>query len=205
MFLSGTRVNQNSSTFAGGHRQRILFGMEHDLEQYRDPQLARNGNPIGFYEREFYPFSNFSSFQVEWKGRVWPTSEHAYQAAHFFDTAPELVEDVSNAHSAHEAFKIAKTNAHRAPDNWEDIKVEIMEDICWHKLLQHAYVQHKLLQTKDLPLAEDSPKDPFWGWGENGEGRNELGLVWMRLREWLRDNPEKVNEEVRSRHNLHNT
>lgn len=168
--------------------------MNDELEQYRDPQLATDANPIGFYEREFYPLSNFSSFQVEWKGRFWPTSEHAYQAAHFLDTAPELVEEIYNARSAHEAFKIAKDNAAHAPNNWEDVKVEIMEDICRHKLLQHAYVQHKLLQTNNLPLVEDSPKDPFWGWGENRDGRNELGQIWMRLREWLRDNPEKMAE-----------
>ncbi len=153
------------------------------LQQYRDPQLATTGEVVGFYEREFYVFSNFSSFQVEWRGRVWPTSEHAYQASHFFDTAPELVEKIFNTRSAHDAFKLAKANANKAPDNWEDIKIDIMEDICRHKLQQHEYVQRKLLQTKDVPLVEDSPKDPFWGWGIDKNGRNELGKVWMRLRD----------------------
>lgn len=157
--------------------------MSTQLQQYRDPQLAVSGNPIGFYEREFYVFSNFSSFQVEWKGRVWPTSEHAYQASHFFETAPELVEQIFNCRSAHEAFKLAKANGDKAPQNWEDIKVGIMEDICRHKLQQHPYVQSKLLQTGDLPLVEDSPKDDCWGWGPNKDGRNELGKVWMRLRD----------------------
>lgn len=153
-----------------------------ELQQYRDPQLAITGEVVGFYEREFYVFSNFSSFQVEWKGRVWPTSEHAYQASHFFDTAPELVEKIFNARSAHDAFKIAEANADKAPDNWDDIKIDIMEDICKHKLQQHEYVQRKLLQTKDIPLVEDSTKDSFWGWGIDRNGRNELGKVWMRLR-----------------------
>lgn len=155
------------------------------LQQYRDPDLAITGNPIGFYEREFYVFSNFSSFQVEWRGRVWPTSEHAYQASHFFDTAPEFVEKIFNFRSAHEAFKFAKANADKAPANWEDIKVGIMEDICRHKLQQHSYVQKKLLQTGDLPLVEDSPYDDCWGWGPNRDGRNELGKIWMKLRSEL--------------------
>ena len=157
--------------------------MATQLQQYRDPQLATTGEIVGFYEREFYVFSNFSSFQVQWKDRVWATSEHAYQASHFFSTAPELVEKIFNARSAHDAFKIAKANTDKAPDNWDDIKVGIMEDICKHKLQQHEYVQRKLLQTKDLPLVEDSPKDPFWGWGIDRNGRNELGKVWMRLRD----------------------
>lgn len=162
-----------------------LFLMPKKLDQFRDPLLATNGDTIGFYEREFYVFSNFSSFQVEWRGRVWPTSEHAYQAAHFFDTAPELVEKIFNTRSAHEAFKIAKSNGANAPKDWEDIKVGIMEDICRHKLQQHSYVEKKLRQTKDWPLVEDSPQDSYWGWGEDRKGRNELGKVWMRLRDEL--------------------
>ena len=165
-------------------------------EQYRDSELSIDGNPIGFYEREFYPFSNFSSFQVEWKGRLWPTSEHAFQAAHFFETAPDLVEKIYNAKSAHEAYEIAKINPERKLVGWRDIKVEVMEDICRHKLMQHEYIRKKLLQTLDLPLAEDSPKDSFWGWGPDHEGRNELGKVWMRLRDWLIEN---TTEEERQK------
>ena len=159
--------------------------MPKKLDQYRDPLLVTNEDTIGFYEREFYVFSNFSSFQVQWKGRLWPTSEHAYQAAHFFDTAPELVEEIFTARSAHEAFKIAKANGNKAPKNWDKTKIGIMEDICRHKLQQHLYVEKKLRQTKDWPLAEDSPIDPFWGWGKDRKGRNELGKVWMRLRDEL--------------------
>jgi hypothetical protein len=155
------------------------------LEQYRDPELAISGEVIGFYEREFYPLSNFSSFQVDWQGRRWPTSEHAYQAAHFLDTAPDLVEEIFNARSAHKAFKIAKANADKVSDNWDEIKIELMEDICRHKLEQNEYVRLKLLQTLDLELVEDSPKDDFWGWGPNKDGRNELGKIWMKLRSEL--------------------
>lgn len=160
--------------------------MPEKLDQYRDPLLATNEQIIGFYEREFYVFSNFSSFQVEWRGRLWPTSEHAYQASHFFETAPDLVEKVFNSRSAHEAYKIAKANGDKAPKDWEEIKVDIMLDICRHKLEQHPYVKQKLIATKDWPLVEDSPKDPFWGWGEDRKGRNELGKVWMKLRQEIK-------------------
>jgi len=151
--------------------------------QNRDPQLETSGKVVGFYEREFYVFSNFSSFQVEWKGRIWKTSEHAYQAAHFFNIEPELVEEIFEAKSAHDVFKIAKANANKAPSNWEEIKVEIMEDIVRNKLQQNPYVMHKLMQTGDRLIVEDSPKDDCWGWGPNKDGRNELGKIWMKLRE----------------------
>lgn len=151
----------------------------------RDIRLATNGEVVGLYEREFYVFSNFSSFRVVWHGREWQTSEHAYQAAHFFDTAPELAEQIALAPSAHEAYKLAKANGHLARADWDEVKVEIMYEICKAKLEQHAYVMQKLRETKDLYIVEDSPKDSFWGWGEDRQGRNELGKIWMRLRSEL--------------------
>jgi ribA/ribD-fused uncharacterized protein len=151
--------------------------------QFRDPQLDMSGKVIGFYEREFYVFSNFSSFQVDYKGRRWATSEHAYQASHYFESAPDLIEQIFNARSAHEAYIIAKVNANKAPENWDDIKVDIMYEICKLKLQQNPYVKQKLLQTCDLYMVEDSPTDDFWGWGKQRDGRNELGKIWMQLRE----------------------
>lgn len=151
--------------------------------QNRDSQLETLGKIVGFYEREFYCFSNFSSFTVQWKGKLWPTSEHAYQSSHFFKTAPELVEKIYKAKSAHEAYKIAKANADKAPKDWEEKKVAFMEDIVRHKLKQNPYVMHKLMQTGKREIIEDSPKDDFWGWGKKRKGRNELGKIWMKLRD----------------------
>ena len=154
--------------------------------QFRDPDLETSGDIIGFYPREFYTFDNFSSFQVDYMGRRWATSEHAYQAAHFFDTAPELAEQIYNARSAHEAYSIANDNDDKAPENWHEIKVGIMYEICKLKMLQNPYVKQKLELSGDLDIIEDSPKDDFWGWGANRDGRNELGKIWMRLRKELR-------------------
>ena len=155
-------------------------------KQFRDPQLDVSGKVIGFYPREFYVFDNFASFQVDWRDRRWPTSEHAYQAAHFFHTAPQLAEEIASARSAHDAYKIAKANGHLAPEDWHDNKVAIMEEICTCKALQNPYVLEKLLLTGEMEIIEDSPKDPFWGWGPNRDGRNELGKIWMRIRERIR-------------------
>lgn len=156
------------------------------LEQFRDPLLDVSGDVIGFYPREFYPFDNFAAFQVEWRDVRWATSEHAYQAAHFKDTELELIEQIRNAGSPDEAFKIANANEDRELPDWADRKLAVMEEICRAKLAQHPYIQHKLLQTGDLTIVEDSPTDSFWGWGPNRDGRNELGKLWMRLRDELR-------------------
>lgn len=157
------------------------------IKEFRDPQLATDGNVVGFYEREFYVFSNFSSYQVFYRGRLWPTSEHAYQAASFSGVNSELEERCFQARSAHEAYRIKRDNENEVRTSWSDEKIEIMYEICKAKLQQHPYVKEKLLLTNNELLVEDSPKDSFWGWGPDRKGRNELGKIWMRLREELID------------------
>ena len=145
-------------------------------------------NAILFYEKEYYFLSNFSSFQVEWKGRLWQTSEHAYQASKFFCIDEEIVEKIFNARSAYDSKNIAKKHKEKMNQNFVLIKISIMEDICKHKLQQHFYIQEKLLETNNRQLVENSPTDTFWGCGENKDGRNELGKIWMKLREELNNN-----------------
>lgn len=129
-------------------------------------------------------FSNFSAFAVEWEGVVWPTSEHAYQAAKFTD--PEIASRIQNALSAHDAKKIAHRFEDKMRPDWDDIKVVVMERILVQKLLQHPYIQRKLLETGDMEIVEDSPTDSFWGRGPDWKGENNLGKIWMKLREELR-------------------
>lgn len=156
-----------------------------------DSQLATDGSVVGFYSREFYALNNFSSFQVDWRGYRWPTSEHAYQAAHFFETAPELVEEIRQARSAEEACEIANAHSDKDPENWQEIRVAIMEEIVRAKCQQNPHVKQKLRETLDKLIVEDSPKDDFWGWGEKRDGRNELGKIWMKLREEIRNKEER--------------
>lgn len=63
-----------------------------------------------------------------------------------------------------------------------------MEELLRAKLEQNPYVKKKLLETKDYMIVEDSPKDSFWGWGNNRDGVNNLGKLWMKLRAEIRNN-----------------
>ena len=40
--------------------------------------------------------------------------------------------------------------------------------------------------TGERELIEDSWRDGFWGWGENRDGKNMLGKLWMEVRAELR-------------------
>ena len=160
-----------------------------ELEQYRDRWLREKMDEvIGFYPREFYPFDNFSSFKVEWNGYLFASVEEAYQAASFMGSDEELVEKIKKSHSADEAQRIAYANRDKRREDWDDVKVSIMEELLRLKIEQNPYVKKKLLQTGDYMIVEDSPKDDFWGWGPNRDGQNNLGKLWMKLREELKNN-----------------
>lgn len=136
--------------------------------------------PVFFYEHEFYPFSNFSSFALEWKGRVWMTSEHAYHSEKFEDE--EMKAQIFSCRSAHDAFKLANANKERYRKGWDDMKLGIMKEILRAKVAQHPYVMKKLKDSGNRKIIEDSWRDDFWGWGPNKDGKNMLGKLWMEVR-----------------------
>ncbi len=154
------------------------------LDKYRDKWLKDGFNDyIGFYPREFFMLDNFSAFQFKYKGKVYATVEHAYQAYKFKNTAPKIAKQIEKSLSPDRAKKIAHENKDKVDPNWDKINLALMEALCRAKAEQNPYVVEKLLQTKDYLICEDSPVDAFWGIGKNRDGQNELGKIWMKLRE----------------------
>lgn len=142
---------------------------------------------VFFYEQDFYVLSNFSAFNLEWKGLTFPTSEHAYHWEKFTPNYTALRDYIRQAPSAHEAFKLAERNKHCRREDWDDVKVDVMRDILRAKAQQHPYVMRKLLATGDRELVENSWRDGFWGWGPHRDGQNMLGKLWMQVRSEMRD------------------
>lgn len=143
---------------------------------------------VCFYEHEFYVLSNFSAFQIEWRGKLFPTSEHAYQSEKF--AAEQHKEMIRKAPSAHEAFKRAELLKDMVRPDWPLIRIKIMKAILTAKVSQHKYVYRKLMETGDRLLIENSWRDSFWGWGPNKTGANQLGRLWMEIRKDLRESGE---------------
>lgn len=141
--------------------------------------------PVFFYEHEFYIFSNFSSFMLEWKGNLYMTSEHAYHSERFDDE--KMKEAIRSMRSAHDAFTYAQENKQLSRSDWNDIKLGVMKTILRAKVAQHPYVKKKLLASGERVLIEDSWRDDFWGWGSNKDGQNHLGKLWMEVREEVKE------------------
>ncbi len=146
---------------------------------------------VFFYEQDFYVLSNFSSFEVDWSGFTFKTSEHLYHWMRFalsdVPGAQWAAAKVKDATSAHEAFKLAQQEKGLQASNWDAQKVNLMREILRQKAAQHEYVRRKLLATGDRELIEDSWRDDFWGWGPNRDGKNMLGRLWMEIRAELRE------------------
>lgn len=143
-----------------------------------------NEKQIFFYEHEFYVFSNFSSFAIEWRGKLYPTSEHAYHSEKFDDE--ETKEKIRNMRSAHDAMKFTYANRDKYPKDWDERKLDVMKQILHAKVEQHPYVKKKLLDSGDKELIEDSWRDAYWGWGPHKDGENQLGKLWMEVRKEVR-------------------
>jgi len=136
---------------------------------------------IGFYEREFYVFSNFSSFSIEYQGIKFPTAEHLYYWHKFSNDWLKQSLILLSA-SAHDAFILAQQWKSEQRHDWDAVKLDIMYHILRLKVEQHPYVKKKLFETGKRILVEDSWRDSFWGWGPDKDGLNWLGRLWMRLR-----------------------
>lgn len=142
---------------------------------------------IFFYEQDFYVLSNFSAFNVDIFGRRFQTAEHAYHWRKFAGAYPTIAHAIENSTSAHNAFKLAEQHKDKLPQNWNAVRLSFMREILREKVKQHEYVRRKLLATGNKEMIENSWRDDFWGWGQNRDGKNMLGKLWMEIRTELHD------------------
>jgi hypothetical protein len=139
---------------------------------------------VYFYTPTFYVFDNFSAFAVEAWDRLFPTAEHAYQWKKFEFSGSPHADEIINARSARDTKVIAGKYKTEVSPEWDRVKLSFMEEILRAKLLQHENVRTLLAETGKKEIIENSPTDSFWGIAD-GSGQNQLGKLWMKLRDEL--------------------
>jgi len=130
------------------------------------------------FQGEHRWLSNFWFVDLVFEGMLYPTVEHAYQAAKTFDgDARDRIANLATPGQAkREGAKL------RLRDGWELDKRAIMMWIVRAKF-QNAELAKKLRATGDAELIEGNRwNDRYWGVCR-GEGRNELGKILMEVRE----------------------
>ena len=173
-----------------GLRARLLLP-EFAAERSRITTIGKVKNPGGI-------LGNMSPHSVEFEldgvRVVWPRAEQLFQAMRF--PADHMIREFMscevNPMRAKMAAKAYLDDAIVQPRSEQDLAN--MRLVCAAKLAQHRDVTQELLRSHQL-IVEDcsgraSESGTFWGACEfkigQWRGRNELGKIWMVLREEMR-------------------
>ena len=152
------------------------------------PKVFKRNEKIKFYNWNdpYYEFTNFYRTPIKIDGKVWPTTEHYFQAQKFVGTPyVELIRKLSSAREAFQKSREPSVSKWQRSD-WGVVKDDIMLKALWEKFTQNEILRDKLLGTKKMELIEHTSNDSYWGDGGDGSGQNKLGKLLMRVREELR-------------------
>jgi ribA/ribD-fused uncharacterized protein len=136
----------------------------------------------GFFNN--YRFlSNFHLCSIPYEGLMYPSTEHAFQAAKTLD--PKEREFILEASTPGRAKRAGRLITLR-PD-WEEVKLGIMYEVNMTKYDSYPELKEMLLATGDEKLVEGNTwGDTFWG-QVDGVGKNYLGNILMQIRKELRE------------------
>ncbi len=144
------------------------------------------------FKGEYRFLSNFWYNPVRMGSRMYPTNEHAFQAAK------------TNVTSQRDEIRFASTPAQAKLlgrsvtlcENWEEIKLEVMYRINRQKFRYNEELKDKFLSTLGMELVEGNNwGDEYWGVC-NGVGENHLGKILMHIRyELIQEMRDEDNQE----------
>ena len=145
---------------------------------------------IDFFDGEYDLLSNFYNASCIFEEKLYPTVEHAFQAAKSLDQAER--DWIAAAGSPGLAKRLGR-RVNLRPD-WEKVKFDVMEE-CLRSKFADPVLKQKLLATGDEELVEGN----YWHDNTYGNcscerckdiiGRNMLGNILMKLRtEFMEEN-----------------
>ena len=102
-------------------------------------------DPIRFYSvtDEYGEFSNFADYPIKLKGKVWPTSEHYFQAQKFQSAAHAT--KIRKTKSPMAAARLGRSRKEAIHKDWEKRKVTVMRQAVTAKFAQHDELKILLL------------------------------------------------------------
>ncbi len=134
-------------------------------------------------------FSNFSPHPITLDDKVWPTSEHYFQAQKF-PSAPDYQEQMRNAARPHDVAEMGRDRSYVLRPDWDVVKDDFMRLAVLQKFAEHREIRSTLFSTGSEALIEATSHDYYWGEGTKQTGKNMLGIILMEVREALRGQEE---------------
>lgn len=138
-------------------------------------------NTIQFFTGKYRFLSNFYPASVIWSGWLYPTVEHAYQAAKMASIKDRM--NIRRLPTPGQAKRYARNHPMR--QDWDGIKLDAMRSLLRQKF-DDPQLRTKLIATYPFKLQEGNNwGDTFWGVCD-GKGDNHLGKILMLVRKELR-------------------
>lgn len=133
------------------------------------------------FRGEYYFLSNFYKAPITWDGITYQNNEAAFQSAKVLDKeVRELFAPLDPSTAKRKGRRV------RLRPDWEQVKYNIMQEICYAKFTQNEDLKQKLLDTGDKYLEEGNTwDDKIWG-TVDGQGQNMLGKILIGVRAKLR-------------------
>ena len=138
---------------------------------------------ISEFRDEYFFLSNFYEAPVTYRGLQYGSNEAAFQAQKC------MTEEETAQFTSLRPYDAKKRGRKvRLRPDWEEIKVEVMEEIVRAKFTQNEVLKWRLIATGDAYLEEGNTwHDTCWGVdAKTGEGQNHLGKILMKVREELK-------------------
>lgn len=150
------------------------------MNQYK---IKNKNTAIMRFNNEYFFLSNFYEGEIfTYKGCKFTNAEAPFHA----EKCISRIKDFEMERPS-QSKKLGRRVALRG--DWEDVKDEIMYDICYAKFTQDEKLKARLLATGDRELIEgNNHRDKCWGMTFEGGvwvGENRLGIVLMKLRKDL--------------------
>lgn len=144
---------------------------------------------IGSFRGKYDFLSNFHAAPIEIRGVLWPTVEHAFQAAK--SLKPEEHEYIRKLDMPSKAKKAGRKVTLRS--DWEKVKLSVMRYLVFQKFAQNPALRNQLLATGERELVEGNTwHDQYWGSCIcekciHAPGQNQLGKILMEVRKVMRE------------------
>jgi N-glycosidase YbiA len=147
---------------------------------------------INAFQGEYRFLSNFWPCYLVYNNLLYPTVEHAYQAAKV--ESAEVKTMIKDCHTPAEAKDYLEIHTIKPGLDWTvDKKLLVMEQLLMIKFGgKEPFLTRSLLATEDATLIEGNTwNDNFWGVCDN-TGENNLGRLLMKVREELFRQKEQI-------------
>lgn len=129
--------------------------------------------------------STHSKHSFELEDQHWLSAEHYYQSSKF--SGAEYGRKIAQAPTPAQACKMGNTWWRKKRGDFKVLRKTLMTRALYSKAIQNSDVADMLLATGDQLLIENSAYEHFWGIGRDQRGENNLGKIWMDIRQKLRD------------------